>query len=154
MTEGFMPQDAHQDAHLTLVTLGVGNLERSIAFYEALGFRRRSRGAEGVGFFQAGACAIAVWPSEELAKDANFASEGMAPAFRGVALAWNCNTPEEADAAMTRAVKAGAQVQKPAGDTFWGGYVGYFTDPDGHLWEIAHNPAWPLDEEGRAQLPD
>ena len=143
-----------QDAHLTLVTLGVGNLDRSIAFYEAMGFRRKSKSAEGVGFFQAGACAIAVWPSEELAKDANFASEGMAPAFRGVALAWNCNTPEEADTIMTRAAKAGAKVQKPAEDTFWGGYVGYFTDPDGHLWGIAHNPAWPLDDEGRAQLPD
>lgn len=142
------------DAHLTLVTLGVGNLERSIAFYETMGFRRKSRNAEGVGFFQAGACAIAVWRSDELAKDANFACEGMAPAFRGVALAWNCNTPEEADAVMTRAVRAGAKIQKPAEETFWGGYVGYFTDPDGHLWEIAHNPSWPLDDEGRAQIPD
>jgi catechol 2,3-dioxygenase-like lactoylglutathione lyase family enzyme len=138
------------DAHLTLVTLGVGNLERSIAFYETMGFRRKSKGAEGVGFFQAGACAIAVWPSAELAKDANFAHEGMAPAFRGVALAWNCHT----DAIMTRAGKAGAKVQKSAEETFWGGYVGYFTDPDGHLWEIAHNPTWPLDDEGRAQIPD
>jgi catechol 2,3-dioxygenase-like lactoylglutathione lyase family enzyme len=142
------------DAHLTLVTLGVGNLERSIAFYETMGFRRKSKGAEGVGFFQAGACAIAVWSSAELAKDANFADEGMAPAFRGVALAWNCHTREEADAVMKRAARAGAKVQKPTEETFWGGYVGYFTDPDGHLWEIAHNPAWPLDDDGRAQIPD
>ncbi|MGE0563647.1 MAG: VOC family protein [Pseudolabrys sp.] len=145
---------SENDARLTLVTLGVSNLPRSIAFYEALGFRRKGRSAEGVGFFQAGACAIAVWPSDELARDANIANEGMAPAFRGVALAWNCHTTGEVDAAMARAEKAGATIPKQAQETFWGGYAGYFADPDGHLWEIAHNPFWPLTEDGRAQIPD
>ena len=142
------------DARLTLVTLGVANLQRSIAFYEALGFRRKGRAAEGVGFFQAGACAIAVWRSEELAKDANVAHEGMAPAFRGVALAWNCHDRGEVDAAMSKAENAGATIPKNAQETFWGGYAGYFADPDGHLWEIAHNPFWPLTEDGQLTLPD
>lgn len=142
------------DPRLTLVTLGVSNLDRSIAFYGALGFRRKGRAAEGVGFFQAGACAIAVWPSEELAKDANVAHEYMAPAFRGVALAWNCQTRSDVDAAMSRAKKAGATIPKNAQVTFWGGYAGYFADPDGHLWEIAHNPMWPPTEDGGLILPD
>ena len=77
---------------LSLVTLGVANLKRSIAFYETLGFRRKALAADGVGFFQAGACAIAVFPSDELASDANIASEGMAENFRGIALAWNCRS--------------------------------------------------------------
>src|SRR6188474_1246726 len=104
---------------LSLVTLGVVNLKRSIAFYETLGFRRKAVAADGVGFFQAGACAIAVFPSDELAKDANIASEGMAENFRGIALAWNCRS-----------------------------------EYDGHLWEVAYNPHFPLTDDGRLQLPD
>ena len=142
------------DAHLTLVTLGVSNLSRSIAFYEALGFERKAKAAEGVGFFRAGACAIAVWPSAELANDANVAFENMAETFRGVALAWNCRTQDDVDHVIKRAHSAGAVVRKPAQDAFWGGYSGYFADFDGHLWEVAFNPHFPLSDDGRLQFPD
>ena len=138
---------------LSLVTLGVSDLARSIAFYEALGFARKAKAAQGVGFFQAGATAFAVWPADELAKDANVAMTGP-PSFRGVALAWNCHSEAEVDAAIERARRAGGTVPKPAQKTFWGGYAGYFADPDGHLWEVAHNPGFPLTEDGRLLLPD
>jgi uncharacterized glyoxalase superfamily protein PhnB len=142
------------DAIMSLVTLGVSDLKRSIAFYEALGFRRKARKAEGVGFFQAGAITFAVWPASELAEDANAVTGKPAPVFRGVALAWNCRSESEVDAAIERARREGATVPKPARKTFWGGYAGYFADPDGHLWEVAHNPHWPLTNDGRLTLPD
>jgi uncharacterized glyoxalase superfamily protein PhnB len=137
---------------LSLVTLGVSDLARAVRFYEALGFQRKARNAEGVGFFQAGACAFAVWPAAELAMDCNMPVD--APEFRGVALAWNCPTQAQVDSVMTRAGAAGATIRKPAQKTFWGGYVGYFTDPDGHLWEVAHNPGFPLTADGRLIIPD
>jgi predicted lactoylglutathione lyase len=140
------------DAILSLVTLGVSDLARSIAFYETLGFRRKASKADGVGFFQAGAVIFAVWPAEELAKDAN--AGAAAAGFRGVALAWNCRSAAEVDAVIERARKAGASVPKPAQKTFWGGYAGYFADPDGHFWEVAHNPHWPLSDDSRLMLPD
>jgi uncharacterized protein len=141
------------EAILSLVTLGVSDLERSITFYEALGFRRKAVKADGVGFFQAGAIAFAVWPADALAEDAN--AGGIAAAgFRGVALAWNCRSQAEVDSAIERARSAGASVPKSAQKTFWGGYAGYFCDPDGHLWEVAHNPHWPLGADGRLTLPD
>jgi len=142
------------NAVLSLVTLGVTDLARSIAFYEALGFARRVRNAQGVGFFQAGACAFAVWSAGELAKDSCHAPDDVPPDFRGVALAWNCPTEAQVDAAIARAWSAGARVPKPPEKTPWGGYAGYFKDPDGHLWEVAHNPGFPLTEDGRITLPD
>ncbi len=141
-------------AVLSLVTLGVSDLSRSIAFYEALGFKRKAQGAEGVGFFQAGACAIAVWPTQELAKDANIVFKDLSPGFRGVSLAWNCGSKSEVDTAMDLAYRAGATIQKQAADVFWGGYTGYFFDPDGHLWEVAYNPDFALTGDGRLTLPD
>jgi len=140
------------EAALSLVTLGVSDLARSIAFYEALGFRRRVKSAEGVGFFQARGCALAVFPRAGLAEDAAVPDDGAG--FRGVALAWNCCAEAEVDAAIERARHAGATVPKPAQKTFWGGYAGYFTDPDGHLWEVAHNPGFPLSDDCRPLLPD
>jgi uncharacterized protein len=142
------------DALLCLVTLGVANLERSIVFYEALGFRRKGEAFDDIGFFQAGACAIAVWPSDELAKDANVAFENMAETFRGFALAWNCHSKSDVDIVIRKAHHAGATIRKPAQDVFWGGYSGYFSDPDGHLWEVAYNPHFPLSDDGRLRLPD
>lgn len=144
------------DARLTLVTLGVTDLARSIAFYDALGFRRKARKAEGVGFFEAGAVSFAVWPVGDLAKDANVDAAAVTrlPAFRGVALAWNCRSEGDVDAAIERARAAGATVPKPAQRTSWGGFAGYFADPDGHLWEVAHNPGFPLSDDGRLLLPD
>ena len=141
------------DAILSLVTLGGSNLERSIAFYEALGFHRKAKKAEGVGFFQAGAMSFAVWPTDELGKDAN-AGAAQPQTFRGVALAWNCRSESEVDAAIALARSAGGAISKPPQKTFWGGYAGYFADPDGHLWEVAHNPGFPLSEDGRLTLPE
>jgi predicted lactoylglutathione lyase len=140
-------------AILSLVTLGVSDLKRSIEFYEALGFQRKARGAQGVGFFQAGASAFGVWPFVELAKDANVKADAP-PAFRGVALAWKCRSESEVDAAVEKARVAGGSVPKPPQKTFWGGYAGYFADPDGHLWEVAHNPGFPLTPDGRLTFPD
>ena len=147
-----MNGDAPQPV-ISLVTLGVTDLGRSVAFYEALGFERKAAGADGVGFFQAGAVALAVWPVTELAKDAKLAPPAGS-AFRGVALAWNCRSEAEVDAAIARARVIGAAVPKQAEKTFWGGYVGYFADPDGHIWEVAHNPGFPLSGDGRVTLPD
>ncbi len=140
------------EAILSLVTLGVTDLARSIAFYEALGFKRKVKQAEGVGFFMAGACAFAVFPSHDLAKDAAV-QEGPPPAFRGVTLAWNCRSEQEVDAVIARAWSTGATIPKPPQKTFWGGYAGYFADPDGHLWEVAHNPGFPLTDDGRLTFP-
>ena len=140
-------------ALLTLVTLGVRDLAHSMAFYEALGFRRKARASEGVGFFAAGATAFAVFPSDELAKDAGVPSE-TAGGFRGVALAWNCASEQEVNGAFERARKAGAKMLKTPQEAFWGGYLAYFADPDGHLWEITYNPHFPLSPDGRLQLPD
>jgi uncharacterized protein len=120
-------------AILSLVMLGVANLKRSISFYGKFGFRRKAVAAEGVGFFQAGACVIAVFPSEELAKDANLASEGMSDSFRGIVLAWNCRSRSDVDTVIECASSAGAVIRKRAHDAFWGGYSGYFSDLDGHL---------------------
>jgi predicted lactoylglutathione lyase len=140
-------------ARLTLVTLGVRDLSRATAFYEALGFCRNARKAEGVSFFDAGGVILSIWSNEELAKDANVAPAEPG-AFRGVALAWNVASPAEVDAAMARAIAAGAVVSRAAQKVFWGGYTGVFADPDGHLWEVAHNPAFPLSADGRLALPD
>ena len=140
-------------ARLTLVTLGVNDLARSTAFYEALGFHRKAKKSEGVSFFEAGGVILSLWSPEEIAKDA-----GIAPArpsdFRGTSLAWNVASPAEVDAAMARAKAAGATITRAAETVFWGGYTGVFADPDGHLWEVAHNPGFPLSDDGRLMLPE
>lgn len=141
-------------AILSLVTLGVSDLKRSIEFYEALGFRRKARGNDGVAFFQAGACTLSLFPVDELAKDATIASPDKPGNFRGISLAWNCTSEADVDAAFKRAKEAGAATIKLPEKVFWGGYSGYFADLDGHLWEIAHNPFFPLDDAGRLKLPD
>jgi uncharacterized glyoxalase superfamily protein PhnB len=141
------------DAILSLVTLGVSSIPRSVEFYERLGFERRMHENEGIGFFQAGAVAFAVFSSAELAKDANVAFENMSDSFRGFSLAWNCRSKLEVDAVIEHAEKTGAVIRKPAQDVFWGGYSGYFADPDGHLWEVAFNPHFPLSDDGRLQIP-
>jgi hypothetical protein len=140
-------------ARLTLVTLGVSDLARSTAFYEALGFRRKSRGADGVAFFEAGGVILSLWPTSELAKDAEIEAEPPSR-FRGMALAWNCASAQEVDAVLAGAEPAGGTLVRSAQMVFWGGYTAYFADPDGHLWEVAHNPHFPFDESGRLVLPD
>ncbi|HEV2557595.1 MAG TPA: VOC family protein [Microvirga sp.] len=137
---------------LSMVTLGVAELERARAFYEAWGWRASSASQPGIVFFQAPGLALALFGREDLAKDAGVEPEPTG--FAGVTLAYNCRSKAEADEVFARAIAAGAKARKPLHDVFWGGYSGYIADPDGHLWEIAWNPFFPLDERGHLFLPD
>jgi uncharacterized protein len=140
------------EQRISMVTLGVADLERSREFYERLGWRRSMEKAEGVVFFQAGGTALALYPRIELAKDANIAAEGYG--FAGIAMAFNARSREEVDAVLSEAEAAGAKILKPAQAAFWGGYSGYFADPDGFPWEVAWNPSFPIAEDGSIRLPD
>ncbi|OGL58633.1 MAG: glyoxalase [Candidatus Tectomicrobia bacterium RIFCSPLOWO2_02_FULL_70_19] len=140
------------EQRVSLITLGVEDLARSRAFYERLGWKRSMKNVEGVAFFQAGGMALALWSRAELAEDARLSPEGSG--FRGVALAYNTRTKEEVDAVLAEAVAAGATLPKPAQDMFWGGYAGYFADPDGHLWEVAWNPGFKMKADGSITLPE
>ena len=140
------------EQRISLVTLGVGNLERSREFYERLGWKRAMAAAEGIVFFQAGGMALALYPREELAKDAKVSEEGSG--FGGVTLAYNTRSKKEVDAVLGEAEAAGAKIMKKAEEAFWGGYSGYFADPDGFLWEVAWNPFFEVREDGGIRLPD
>ena len=140
------------DQRITLITLGVADLQASRGFYERLGWKRSVKNAEGVAFFQAGGVALALYPRTSLAQDL-----GVEPAqsgFRAVTVAQNVRSPAEVGRVLEEAVKAGARLIKPGADVFWGGHVGYFADPDGYVWEVAWNPDFPLDADGRLTLPD
>jgi len=139
-------------ARVSLITLGVRDVRASTIFYSALGFEPSSASVDGeVTFFRTAGAVLAVWGRDELAADAN--QTAPAGGFGGTAVAINLDSRAEVDAAIADAVAAGGTVPKPATATEWGGYSGYFADPDGNLWEVAHNPFWPLDERGLPQLP-
>lgn len=140
------------DQRVSIITLGVKDLDRSREFYERLGWRRSMLKAEGIAFFQAGGIALALFPRDELAKDANLAADGHG--FSGIALAYNARTREEVDAVMAQAVSAGAKLLKPAAEAFWGGYSGYFADLDGFPWEVAWNPSFPIAADGSITIPE
>jgi len=140
------------EQRMSIITLGVEELERSKEFYERLGWRRSMAKAEGVVFFQAGGMALALFPRRELAKDANIAAAGQG--FSGISLSYNARTREEVDLVIAEAEAAGAKLVKPASEAFWGGYSGYFSDPDGFLWEVAWNPSFPLAEDGSIRIPE
>ena len=138
------------EQRLSLVTLGVADLTRARRFYEdGLGWTRGNDHAEVV-FYQLGGMVLALWGRAALAQDAGVA-HGR-DGFGGIALAYNARSRTEVDAVLAEAAAAGATIVKPAADTFWGGYAGYFADPDGHLWEIAWNPEWTLAEDGSVRL--
>jgi catechol 2,3-dioxygenase-like lactoylglutathione lyase family enzyme len=137
------------EQRLSLVTLGVADLAQSLRFYEALGWRRHGDQAE-VAFFQAGGIVIGLWSRESLAEDARVPAGGAG--FGGIALAYNTRAKEDVDAVLAEAEAAGATITKPAEEAFWGGYTGYFADPDGHLWEVAWNPSWTIAENGSVKL--
>jgi catechol 2,3-dioxygenase-like lactoylglutathione lyase family enzyme len=138
------------EQRLSLVTLGVADLERSRRFYEdGLGWRHTGDG-QGVYFFQSPGSVIALWSREELAKDAGLSAAGSG--FAGVALAYNARSRAEVDAVIAEAEAAGARLLKQAAVTFWGGYSGYFAVPDGHGWGVAHNPFWSFDADGGIRL--
>lgn len=143
---------------LSLVTLGVADVARSTAFYEALGWRRSSASQDTITFFSMEGSVLALFGHDALAADAELADADLADGgrggFRGVTLAINCADRDEVDAVHAAWVAAGAVPVKAPEPVEWGGYSGYVADPDGHLWEIAHNPYSPNDEHGRMQLPD
>lgn len=140
------------EARLSIVTLGVRDIAAATAFYQRLGFVRSGQSQDAVTFFDAGGVVLALYGWHALAEDAGVAADGTG--FRAVTLAHNVGSPAEVDAVLAEAVAAGARLVKPGQAVFWGGYSGYFADPDGHLWEVAHNPFWPFDAAGRIALPD
>nr|BFD68686.1 VOC family protein [Bdellovibrio sp. HAGR004] len=140
------------EARLTMITLGVQNLEISRNFYEkGLGWNVSPASNEDVVFLRTGGVVLALFPSVELAKDAGVDARGSG--FREFSIAHNVNTREEVAKVLAEAEKAGGRIIKPAQDVFWGGHSGYFEDPDRFLWEVAWNPMAPLNERGEMQLP-
>ena len=138
------------EPRLTLVTLGVADVARARAFYEALGFKAGSASQEGVAFLDAGGVVLSLYGRAALAEDATVADS--APGFSGIALAHNARSEADVDRVLKEAVAAGGKLIKPAGKVFWGGYSGYFADLDGHLWEVAYNPYFTLGADGRVAL--
>lgn len=133
------------DQRLSLVTLGVADLPRARAFYETLGWTGTSPD-DDVMFFQAGGMVVALWSREKLAADSGITADPGG--WGGVTLAHNVGSPEEVDAVIAQAEAAGAQIPRHGAKTFWGGYSGLFMDPDGHPWEVAHNPHWTIHPDG------
>jgi catechol 2,3-dioxygenase-like lactoylglutathione lyase family enzyme len=137
------------EQRLSLVTLGVADLDVSLRFYEAMGWKRGNE-TPSVVFFQLNGMILALWSRSALAEDA-----GLAPnerGFGGIALAYNARSKADVDGVLAEAERAGARILKPAKDTFWGGYSGYFADPDGHPWEVAWNPGWKISKKGEVTL--
>jgi catechol 2,3-dioxygenase-like lactoylglutathione lyase family enzyme len=137
------------DQRVSLVTLGVRDLVRSRRFYEALGWRTGAAAGDDVVFFEAGGMILALWGREQLAEDSAVADPG---GWGGVTLAHNVRSPAEVDAVLAEAEAAGATIGRRGAETFWGGYSGVFLDPDGHPWEVAHNPHWTLRDDGSVEL--
>lgn len=141
-------------AAVSLVTLGVRDVAAATAFYDALGFPLSPASVPGeVSFFRTAGAILALWGRAELRADAHAPSAPETSAFRDTALAINVESREAVDDALATAETAGGRIGKPAAATEWGGYSGYFVDPDGHYWEVAHNPFWPLGADGLPQLP-
>lgn len=139
------------EQRVSLITLGVADVPRARAFYERLGWRGQE--VESTVFFQAGGIALVLWGRDRLALDCGIVEE-QAGGFNGVALAHNVRSAAEVDEVIAEAERAGATVTRPPATTFYGGYAGVFTDLDGHAWEIAHNPGFPLAENGSITVPD
>jgi len=133
------------EQRLSLVTLGVSDLGRARRFYEALGWQSGAAPDDDVVFFRAGGTVLALWGRAELADDSGVEDGG---GWGGVTLAHNVRSPEEVDEVIAQAKAAGAAIPREGAATFWGGYSGVFTDPDGHPWEIAHNPFWTINPDG------
>jgi catechol 2,3-dioxygenase-like lactoylglutathione lyase family enzyme len=140
---------AVMEPRISIITLAVGDLDRSTAFYEAMGLKRH-RINDGVAFFQMGGAILGLFPRPSAEEDAGIKfGEGVSRVY----LAYNTRSDEEVDAVLEQAEIAGGTIVKAAGRAFWGGWYGYFADTEGNLWEVAHNPDFPLDAEGRISLP-
>jgi uncharacterized protein len=138
------------EQRVSVVTLGVQDLQRARRFYEALGWKRTGQDADVV-FFQTGGLVLALWSRQSLAEDSVVSDGG---GWGGVTLAHNVRSPQEVDAVLAEAKEAGAIIGREGATTFWGGYSGVFIDPDGHPWEIAYNPGWRLNADGSVTLPE
>ncbi len=143
---------AAMEQRISIVTLGVADLARSRTFYESLGWRASQASSAAVVFFQAGGMILALYPRADLAKDASVAGEGQG--FPGFSISYNARTRSEVDAVLAEAEVAGAKILKPAQEAFWGGYSGYFADPDNFAWEVAWNASFPITEDGSIHLPE
>ncbi|HEY8865710.1 MAG TPA: VOC family protein [Solirubrobacteraceae bacterium] len=137
------------DQRISVITLGVTDLDRARVFYEALGWASGAKDDDDVVFFQAGGMIVALWDRARLAEDSGVTDGG---GWGGVTLAYNVASPAQVDALIDDARGAGATIARAGAETFWGGYAGVFIDPDGHPWEIAHNPGWTLREDGSVEL--
>ena len=137
------------EQRISLITLGVADLRRAMDFYAALGWEGSSPD-DDVAFFQAGGMVLALWDRAKLAADSGVTDS---PGWGGVTLAHNVRSPAEVDAVIEQAAAAGGTVARPGAKTFWGGYSGAFHDPDGHPWEVAHNPTWTIADDGSVRLP-
>ena len=137
------------EQRLSLVTLGVRDLERARRFYEALGWTSGAAPADDVVFFQAGCMIVALWGRDQLAEDTVVEDSG---GWGGITLAYNTRSREEVDSVLAEAEAAGATIPRAGAETFWGGYSGVLVDPEGHAWEVAHNPHWTIGEDGSVSL--
>jgi predicted lactoylglutathione lyase len=137
------------EQRVSLITLGVSDLGRARAFYEAMGWTSAAAPADDVVFFQAGGMVVALWSREQLAEDSVVQDGG---GWGGITLAHNTRSPAEVDHVLEEARAAGGTVLRKGADTFWGGYSGVFADPDGHPWEVAHNPHWTIRDDGSVAL--
>jgi predicted lactoylglutathione lyase len=137
------------DQRLSLITLGVGDLARSRAFYEGLGWRTNAGPDDDVAFFQAGGMVVALWSRDKLAEDSGVEDNG---GWGGITLAYNTRSVDEVDSVIEEARAAGGSIPREPGETFWGGYSGMFVDPDGHPWEVAHNPHWTIEDDGSVRI--
>lgn len=141
------------EQRLSMISLGVQSLERSSSFYKHMGFAAAGVSDEHIVFYQLGGVALALYPRDKLAEDAQVPAVDN-NGFSGITLAYNVRDRGEADQILDEAEAAGGTVVKPAQEVFWGGYSGYFADPDGHLWEVCWNPFFPIAEDGSITVPD
>jgi predicted lactoylglutathione lyase len=137
------------EQRVSVITLGVADVQRAKSFYEALGWRTETDPSLNVVFFQAGGMVVAIWGRDQLAQDSAVSDPG---GWGGVTLAYNTRSPEEVDRVIEEARQAGAEIGREGAQTFWGGYSGVFIDPDGHPWEVAHNPRWSVEDDGSVRL--
>ncbi|GLS40561.1 glyoxalase [Mesorhizobium tianshanense] len=139
------------EPRVSIITIAVDDLDRATRFYEAMGLTRHAGITDGVAFFQMGGVILGLFPRESAEADSGI-TFGTAPS--AVYLAYNTRSDREVDDVLAMAEKAGGRIVKPAGRAFWGGWYGYFADTEGHIWEVAHNPAFPIAEDGSISLPD
>jgi catechol 2,3-dioxygenase-like lactoylglutathione lyase family enzyme len=144
-----MRDDPGMDQRISLITLGVADLRRAMDFYAAMGWEGQSPDGD-VAFYQAGGMVFGLWSRAKLAEDSGV--EADAGGWGGMTLAHNVRSPAEVDGVLEQAARAGGTVVRPGAETLWGGYSGAFRDPDGHPWEVAHNPGWTLAEDGSVRL--